>query len=94
MTAINQMELANDTGFQRRVKFFMSKSAVAIMGETAGLRTTYASAVLSGLASIFEMAVSVASDSAVEIAGNSVADTEIDSAITARWDAMSGVTGP
>ena len=94
MAAINLMEIANDKGFQRRVKFFMSKSAVAILGEAAGARTTYASAVLDGSASVFEMAVTVTSDTAVEAAGAGATDTQIENAITGRWNAMSGVTGP
>ncbi len=94
MTAIDQMELSRDTGFQAKVKYFMSKSAVAIMGDAAGPRTTYASAVLDGSASVFEMSVAVLSDTAVVAAGVAVTDAEIESAITGRWNAMSGVTGP
>jgi len=98
MSAISSMVGVNDKGFRNRVKWAMQKAAIAIMGETAGPRTVYATAVLDGSASIQEMAISVSTDSAVETAldtsPQTPSDIEIDNAITARWDAMSGVTGP
>lgn len=102
--AITMMELAHDKGFQLRVKFFMNKSAIAIMnGEVTGPRTVYSQAVLGDPslinpvtgkipASTLEMAIAVASDTAVETAGQAATDAEIESAITARWNAMAGIT--
>ena len=73
------------------------------MGESAGPRTTYASAVLDGSGSIFEMTVSVLTNGAIVTAGDVAtapyssglgSETEIENAITGAWDAMGGVTGP
>lgn len=102
MASIDLMELAQDNGFLARVKYFMQKSAVAIMGEAAGLRTAYATAVLGGSASIFEMTVSVLTNTAVVAAGDAATppfdaslgtEIEIENAVTGAWNAMSGVTG-
>ena len=105
---IDLMVLAHDKGFQRRVKYAMQKAAVAIMGEAPGLRTEYATKALNGSASVLEMATAVLSDTAVVAAVDAAKTTnpdkavrsrvateiEIDNAVTARWNAMSGVTGP
>ncbi len=92
MTAIDQMELAHDEGFKRRVKYFMQKSAVAIMGETSGPRTDYSKLVLDGSASVFEMAVAVLSASNVLTEGDTISDTTLETAITGRWNQFSGIT--
>ena len=95
MASIEMMGLARDSGFQRRVKYFMQKSAIAIMGETSGPRTDYAKAVLDGSASTLEMAISVVTDAAVVAAGagaKSADEAEVETAVTNSWNAMSGVT--
>lgn len=105
---IDLMVLAHDKGFQRRVKYAMQKAAVAIMGEAPGLRTEYATKVLNGSASVLELATAVLSDTAVIAAVDAAkalnpdkavrsrvaTEAEIDNAVTARWSAMSGITGP
>ena len=96
MPSIEMMGLAHDSGFQRRVKHFMQKSAIAIMGEVSGPRTDYAKAVLDGSASTLEMAISVVTDAAVAAAGTdatSATELEVETAVTDSWNAMSGVTG-
>lgn len=64
MAVTDYMAMANDKGFQRKIKYYMQKAAIAIIGgdsETAGHveRVEYAKKILSGAASIYEFAVAV-----------------------------------
>jgi hypothetical protein len=73
------MSAANEVGFQRRVKYFMTKAAAAILGEDPltenhAERVVYANKILDGTASVYEFAVAVATNST--IAANLVAGTE------------------
>jgi len=68
--SVKCMSKASDTGFQRRVKYFMTKAAVAILGEddqTANHaeRVVYANKVLDGSASVYEYAVGVTTNGTI-----------------------------
>ena len=82
MAVIDWMQVANEKGFQRKVKYYMQKAAVAILGEdaqTAGHaeRIVYASKILSGEASVYEFSVGVVTNAT--IAGEIDAQTDFDS---------------
>lgn len=79
MSAVKCMGLAKNKGFQDRIKYFLTKSATAIIGEdseTAGHaeRLIYAKQILSGEASVYEFAVGVVTNSTV--AASIAADTD------------------
>ena len=103
----NGMLAASHAGFQNRVKYFMQKGAVAVLGEdTTGFvagrhdaRKTYADKVLAGEASVFEMAVAVATNSTIVAnitsAGDhsSVTDGDLEFTVNSMWDDFSGFEG-
>ena len=95
MAAIDSMELAHDRGFARRVKYFMTKAALAIYPEgpnpNKSQRVTYATTVLDGSASVFEMTVAVLTNATVAAAGVAATDADIEFTVNSFWDAFSRV---
>ncbi len=82
MAVLDYMQVANEKGFQRKVKYYMQKAAIAILGEdseTTGHteRVAYASKILSGEASVLEFSVGVVTNTT--IAGKIDAGTDYDS---------------
>ena len=82
---------------QDRVKYYMQKAAVAIIGEDASTehhadRKTYSDAVLSGAASVYEMAVAVTTNSTVaaEITAGTVTDSSLEYTVNSLIDDMAG----
>lgn len=95
MASIDAMELAKDEGFQRRVKHFMQKAAIAVMAEllnTTGHndRVIYAKKVLDGSASTTEYAIAVVTNSTVAAAGESVSDNDLEFTVNSMFTAFSG----
>lgn len=91
--------------FRRRIKYYMQKGATAVIGElgtTPGhaLRKTYADSVLAGTASIYEMAVAVATNTTVvgkldALGGHSgVPDSDLEFTVNSMWDDFSGFEAP
>jgi hypothetical protein len=82
-------EWANDPGKQERVKHFMNKAALAIIGEGSTVdghteRLAEAKEILAGTASKYEYAHSVSTNAtiaAVIAAGNTVTDSDLEFAV-------------
>ena len=102
MAAIDCMAKANDQGFQRRVKYFMQKAAVAIVGESESTdghteRVAYATTILTGSASIFEVAIAVTTNSTIATAigtnGGDPSDNDLEFTVNSLINDFAGYDG-
>lgn len=80
---------ARDIGFQRRVKFFMSKAAIAVLGEATPIgdehtkRIAFASSILDGSARESEYAIGVVTNPTISASiENDVTPNDTDLAFT------------
>lgn len=86
--------LADRTAYKERVKFYMQKAAVAILGEASPTanRHDYSVLVLAGQASVQEMATATVTNATVEAAINltlddlGVSDALLESTVNSLWD--------
>ena len=70
MSILERMFEASEEGFQRKVKYYMQKAAIAVLGElgtTSGHaeRVIYANKILDGTASVYEYAVGVTTNATI-----------------------------
>ncbi len=98
--SIDLMAEANDEGFQNRVKYAMQQAAGQVMAEIDGTHTAsghdkraaYSGTVLAGTASVYDMTVSVLTNSTIATnGGRESPDSDIKFAVDSFWDAYSGV---
>lgn len=95
MSSVTGMALANEQGFQDRVKWFLSKASIAVMAEllnTAGHteRVVYAGEVLDGTASVTEASIAVSTNSTVDAAGLAVTDNDLEFTVNSMFSALAG----
>lgn len=95
MAAEDAMEVANEEGFQRRVKHFMQKAALAVMAEAGSTafhteRVAFAKSVLDGTASVYEYAVGVVTNSTVASNGLATTDGDLEFTVNSMFTAFSG----
>ena len=101
MGAILCMETAYDEGFQRQVKYFMQKAAVAAIGEldtTPGHteRVAYANTVLTGEANIREYAIAVVTNATIASTINSAgtpSDSDVEFTVNSMYNDFAGYDG-
>jgi len=96
------MSTANDEGYQRRVKYYMSQAAIEVLAEDGATashaeRVTYANKILDGTASVYEFAVASVTNSTVATAidgGQDVTDNDLSYVVkTEMYNAMAGIEG-
>jgi len=99
------MNIANDTNFQKRVKYALQSAALGVMAEAGNVtshaaRVIYAKLVLSGSANVFEVSVGVLNNSTiaseaeitVPASGSfSIPDSDIQFAVNSDFNAFAGV---
>ncbi len=104
LTAWEAASVARNEGFQRRVGYYMTKGAVAVIAEAPATdghaaRKTYADTVLDatastllhGLAALGNATVVAGGDASLsENGGFGIADNDLEFAINEHWNAMSG----
>jgi len=101
MLSAKCMAKANGSAFKRRVKYFMQKAATAIIGEDGAFighaeRVAYAEKILSGEASIYEMAVGVVTNSTVAAAidgGSEPSDSDLEFTVNSLINDFAGYDG-
>ncbi len=81
MTAIKLMEAAHDRGFQRRVQFAMFEVAKDTINGAVPNEINYINGIINGEASVFQMAIGVLLNAAIQAAGDDVADAQIKTAV-------------
>jgi hypothetical protein len=101
--------VAENSDFQKRVKYFMQKGAVAVLAEvqtTANhvARSAYAATVVDGTASVLQHAIAVLANETLFSGGDitlqneggfGITDSDLEFAVNEHWNAMSGVShGP
>ncbi len=96
--------IARHETFQRRVIYYMTKGAVAVVAESAAtaghaVRDAYANTVLDGTASILSHALAALTNATVATAaditvpldgGYGISDSDLEFAVNEMWNAMSG----
>ena len=95
------MTSAHNTFFQRRVKYFMTKAATAIIGEestTAGHteRLAFAKEILAGTANILEFAVGVTTNGTIAasiVDGTEVSDSDLEFTVNSLINDFAGYDG-
>ena len=89
--------LAENQEFQQRVKHFMQKAAVAVLGEASPTqaRSDYSAKVLNGDASVREMAYAVTTNGTIQtginmsVEGFGVTDSDLEFTVNSMWDDFS-----
>jgi len=94
------MHEANEKGFQQKIKYYMQKSAIAILGEESTTeghteRVAYAKQILSGNASIYEYAVGVVTNStiATKIDNGTDYDSDLEFVVNSMFNDFAGYDG-
>jgi uncharacterized protein with ATP-grasp and redox domains len=98
--SLNCMNRVKDTnGFQKKIKYFMQKAAIAVLGETDPIgdehtsRVEFAKKVLDGTASVYEYTVGVVTNSTIAStidAGNEPTDADLEFAVNSMFSDFSG----
>lgn len=102
----NLMIIAKDVGFEDRIKYAMINAALAVMSEDGqtpshAQRVTYAKLILSGTASVYEVAISVLNNSTISTeaditmtvdSGFAIPDSDIQFAVNSDYNALAGVS--
>jgi hypothetical protein len=100
MGLLTRMHEAHEAGFQRKVKYYMQKAALAVLGEESTTkghteRVAYAKKVLDGTASIYEFAVGVTTNStiAAKLDAKSDYDSDLEFVINSMFSDFAGYDG-
>ena len=100
MGYLDHMQVAHETGFQRKIKLLMQKAAIAIIGEdsqTAGHteRLAYAKTVLSGEASVLEFSIGVVTNTTVagKIDTSADYDGDLEFVVNSMFNDFAGYDG-
>lgn len=97
--SLNAMNWANDYGAQRRVKYFMQKAAIAVLGEASPIgdehvaRVSFASKVLDETASISEYTIGVVTNPTIAStvdSGSQPSDNDIEFAVNSMFSDFAG----
>lgn len=94
-------EWANDIGKQRRVKHFMQKAAIDVIGEAGGTpghaeRLVYAKLVLDGTASVSEYAKGVVTNATISASidsGVDPSDSDLEFTVNSMFNDFAGYDG-
>jgi len=98
--SLNCMNRAKDkNGFQAKIKYFMQKASLAVLGEELPIgdehvaRVAYANDILDGTASIYEYAVGVVTNATIATTingGSEPTDSELEFAVNSMFSDFAG----
>lgn len=100
MSAIECMRETNDNDFQKKVKYYMQKAAISVLGEegsTAGHadRLVYAKKILAGEASIKEYCIGIVTNTTIagKIAAAKNYDDDLEFVVNSMFSDFAGYDG-
>jgi len=103
-TPFDLNKIAQDKQFQRRVEYYMTKGAIAVLAEAPATlgnseRSDYADTVVTGIASVFDHGLAATTNATVAAAGNistspetggfGISDSDLEFSVNEMWNAMS-----